>query len=92
MTRACDRAFPHPELSKIRPGKRTDAQRAELALWRNDRRWSPNQLRHAAATTIRAKYGLEAAQMVLGHAKADVTQIYAERDLARAVEVMREIG
>jgi integrase len=54
--------------------------------------WSPNQLRHATATSIRAKYGLEAAQVILGHSKADVTQVYAERDRARAVEIMREIG
>lgn len=55
-------------------------------------RWSPNQLRHAAGTEIRAKYGLEAAQLVLGHQKADVTQIYAERDLRRAIEIIREVG
>jgi integrase len=54
--------------------------------------WSPNQLRHTAATTIRARFGLEAAQAILGHARADVTQLYAERDIARAVEVMREVG
>jgi len=28
----------------------------------------------------------------LGHAQADVTQVYAERDLTLAVEVMRKIG
>ena len=54
--------------------------------------WSPNQLRHTAATTIRARYGLEAAQAVLGHAKADTTQIYAERDSAKAHEIMGEAG
>lgn len=54
--------------------------------------WSPNQLRHTAATEIRRRYGLEAAQVVLGHAAADVTQVYAERDLNRAVEVAKEIG
>jgi integrase len=54
--------------------------------------WHPNQLRHAAATLIRARYGLEAAQAILGHAKADVTQVYAERDLAKAIAVMAEIG
>ena len=54
--------------------------------------WTPLQLRHTAATVFRARYGLEAAQTVLGHAKADVTQIYAERDLARAHSVMAEIG
>ena len=54
--------------------------------------WHPNQLRHAAATEIRSRYGLEAAQVVLGHAKADVTQVYAERDQALAAEIMREVG
>ncbi|QDV75374.1 tyrosine-type recombinase/integrase [Botrimarina mediterranea] len=55
-------------------------------------RWSPNRLRHAAATEVRAKFGLEAAQVVLGHAGADVTQIYAERDLAKGLEVAAKIG
>ncbi len=54
--------------------------------------WSPNQLRHSAATEIRRQFGLEAAQTVLGHAKADITQVYAERDLSLAAEVMRRIG
>ena len=54
--------------------------------------WHPNQLRHLAATEIRRGFGLEAAQAVLGHSKADVTQIYAERDLAKAAEVMKRIG
>lgn len=54
--------------------------------------WSPLQLRHTAATVIRAKYGIEAAQLILGHARADVTQVYAERDLARARTIMAEIG
>jgi integrase len=54
--------------------------------------WTPHQLRHTAATAIRATHGLEAAQTLLGHARADVTQIYAERDLAKAVEVAREVG
>jgi integrase len=54
--------------------------------------WHPNQLRHTAATEIRRQFGLEAAQVILGHAKADVTQIYAERDSARAIEVVKQIG
>jgi integrase len=49
-------------------------------------------LRHTAATLIRARFGLEAAQAVLGHARADVTQVYAERDLARAHAVAAAIG
>lgn len=54
--------------------------------------WHPNQLRHARGTEVRHQFGLEAAQVVLGHAKADVTQVYAERDFERAKEIMRKIG
>jgi hypothetical protein len=92
VLRACDRAYPHPTLSAIKTRRLTEGQRAELAAWRVAHRWHPNQLRHTAATEIRARFGLEAAQAVLGHAKADVTQVYAERDLSKAVEVMRQIG
>jgi integrase len=55
-------------------------------------RWSPNRIRHTAATQIRSRFGLEAAQVVLGHSEADTTQIYAERDLAKAAEIMRQVG
>ncbi len=54
--------------------------------------WSPNQLRHNAATTIRKDYGIEAAQLLLGHARADVTQVYAEVNKAKAVQVAMQIG
>jgi hypothetical protein len=30
--------------------------------------------------------------VVLGHSKADVTQVYAERDQRLAVEVARQVG
>ena len=62
------------------------------AEWRAKHCWSPNQLRHAAGTEVRRLFGLEAAQVILGHAKADVTQVYAERDMATAAEIMRKIG
>lgn len=55
-------------------------------------RWMPNQLRHARATAIREKFGLEAAQTVLGHKTADVTQIYAEQDFGKAQQIMQEMG
>jgi hypothetical protein len=32
------------------------------------------------------------AQILLGHSKADVTQIYAEGDLDRAAKIARPIG
>lgn len=54
--------------------------------------WHPNQLRHAKATELRKEHGLEAAQVVLGHAGADVTQIYAERDVALATKLAKQSG
>jgi integrase len=54
--------------------------------------WHPNQLRHAAGTEIRKRYKLEAAQVVLGHSRADVTQVYAERDHSLAEQIAAEIG
>ena len=44
------------------------------------------------ATAIRSRFGLEAAQVALGHAQADVTQVYAERDAKLARNVMKQIG
>jgi integrase len=54
--------------------------------------WSPNRLRHTFATEVRRQRGLEAAQAALGHARADVTELYAERDLALARAVAAEMG
>ena len=54
--------------------------------------WHPNQLRHTFATEVRRVHGVEAAQVLLGHARADVTQVYAERDLQLAARVAAEVG
>ena len=54
--------------------------------------WTPYQLRHSAATAIRKRYGLEAAQVLLGHSRADVTQIYAERDFEIVKGIMEKEG
>lgn len=98
--RACDTAFPPTgdiarspgESMTAWRGRLTDAQTTALDEWQSDHRWSPNQLRHSAATEIRRKFGLEAAATVLGHVKADVTQIYAERDYRLAANVARQMG
>ncbi len=82
LRRACDAAYPVPD----------GVDHAAARDWRDSHRWAPNQLRHAAATEIRKTFGLEAAQVVLGHSKADVTQIYAERNSALACQVMERIG
>ena len=44
------------------------------------------------ATRLRRDYGLEVAQVILGHRTADVTQVYAERDQAKAREIMAKSG
>ncbi|MEO2049627.1 MAG: site-specific integrase [Pirellulales bacterium] len=90
--RACDKTFPHPQLSKLKAKEQTDGQKTELRKWQSDRHWNPNQLRHTAATEIRREFGLEAAQVILGHSQANVTQVYAERDIAKGIEVAKRIG
>jgi len=54
--------------------------------------WAPNRLRHNRATLLRRQFSIEAAQVVLGHSDPRVTDIYAERDLLKAEEIMRQIG
>lgn len=79
---ACRRAFPVPE--------GLDAK--EAALWRQERWWSPNQLRHSAATRLRREFGLDAARVVLGHRSPAVTEVYAELDQSRAADIMAKVG
>lgn len=55
-------------------------------------RWHPHQLRRSSATRFRPEYGIEAAQVVLGHRNLRVTELYAEKNVAAAVTVMNAIG
>jgi integrase len=55
-------------------------------------RWHSNQLRHTAATKLRALFGLEAARTVLGHADPKITLTYAEADFAKAAQAMKQVG
>lgn len=79
---ACERAYPVPDGST----------KEETAGWRKRWWWSPNQLRHNAATKVRKEYGLEAAQVVLGHSTANTTEIYAERDQSLGLRIAAAIG
>lgn len=54
--------------------------------------WHPHQLRHARATEVRKTHGIEGAQVALGHQTADVTQVYAERNMALAIRIAKETG
>jgi integrase len=96
VQRACELAFGMPiELRKI-PKSLSESEKMErreqARQWHRQHSWNPNQLRHSAATEIRKRFGLEAAQVTLGHAAADVTQVYAERDLEKAAAVMAQVG
>lgn len=55
-------------------------------------RLRPNQFRKAAATRIRAAYGIEMARIILGHQSAVTTEIYAAADREKAIEIMRKLG
>lgn len=54
--------------------------------------WHPHQLRHTRGTEVRRRYGIEAAQVALGHARADVTEVYAERNMDLGMRVAMEMG
>ena len=78
--RACERRWPVPEGIK------------DARAWKRAHRWFPNQLRHLAATLIRAEYGAEIARVILGHSKLSTTEIYAERDLGGAARAIARMG
>ncbi|MBK9129953.1 MAG: tyrosine-type recombinase/integrase [Phycisphaerales bacterium] len=75
------------------PGERYDSNGVGKAILRACRAagiepWSPHQVRHAALSEIRKRFGLEAAQAVGGHACLPMTEVYthtAARQLARSV-------
>src|SRR5262249_53095901 len=54
--------------------------------------WHPHQLRHAYGTEVRRRFGLETTQAALGHTQANVSEIYAQADVAQAVRVAAEVG
>ncbi len=105
---ACDRAFPPPaHLARRRvQGKRRErwevqaewrdrlgeVKWAELQQWQKDHRWHPHQLRHNAATFLRRDFGVEAARLILGHRSIAVTELYAELDQEKAVEIISKVG
>jgi integrase len=100
VNRACDRALPPSGDLARRAGEShakwrsrlTAEQRDEVKEWQKAHRWSPNQLRHSFATRVRKEHGLEAAQVLLGHSRADVTQVYAERNERLAATIAAKIG
>ncbi len=55
-------------------------------------RWTPYQLRHAAAERIRREFGLEAVRTVLGHASATMSEVYAAVDIEASKRVAESCG
>jgi integrase len=90
MTEAKQFVFPRPKIKNI--NQWYGAAIADACKKAGIPRWSPNQLRHAAGTEIRDKFGLDYAQAALGHAHAQITQIYAKATFDKAAKVAKEIG
>jgi integrase len=96
IRKACENVFGMPQefrnVSMKLPPARRDELKKNARAWREEHCWSPNQLRHTAATEIRREFGIEAAQNTLGHSSPAVTLIYAERSLEQVREVMEKLG
>ena len=82
ISRACEVAFPTPP--------KLDGDQTKQ--WLKDHHWHPHQLRHNAATRLRKEFGIDAAQVILGHKTLSVTEIYAEKDVATAQAIVMQIG
>jgi integrase len=54
--------------------------------------WTPYQLRHTYATEMRKNHGVEAAQIGLGHARTNVVDIYAEKNLKILINLASQDG
>lgn len=55
-------------------------------------RWSPHRLRHSRATELRKRFGIEAAQCILGHRNLSTAEIYAEKNAEAAMKIMSQVG
>jgi integrase len=86
IRRACEKKWP------TRPPKEGEPLATDGVAENVARHWHPNQLRHTAATEVRKLFGLEGAQLIMGHSNALVTQVYAERDAVRAEEIALKVG
>ena len=66
--------------------------RAKARAWRHENCWHPHQLRHNAGTNVRRASDLDTARTVMGHGSLPTAEIYAERDLQTARQIMAKIG
>lgn len=90
---ACNKSWPiYDDYRRHRLARHDDVAGPEPSRERLVPRWFPHQLRHTYATDVRRLFGLEAAQVALGHRSLDVTLIYAERDAALGQRVAENMG
>jgi len=54
--------------------------------------WSPLQLRHSAGTEARKAFGLDGAQIMLGHKHARISEVYAEKSAEVGRLIASRIG
>lgn len=87
--RAIRRGIDAANKELLKEAKAQGIKTADVALIPD---WHPHQLRHNAATSLRKQYGIEVARIILGHRSAAITEVYAEVDHARAIDVMGKVG
>jgi hypothetical protein len=87
--RALLQAQPAGTPPRLATGRPTNLSVNELLL--AFMRWAATHYRTADGGRSKA-HGLEAAQVLLGQSRADVTQIYAEKNEALAITVAANIG
>jgi integrase len=100
IAKGCTKAYPPPaplarrenETRKEWKTRLTVQQKEELRAWYRLHHWHPHQLRHNKATEVRREHGLDAARALLGHRSPVVTEVYAELDLGKAIEVALKLG
>jgi integrase len=80
------RAIKYGVTRSNRERTKVDSEALEIA------KWSPYQLRHSFATKMRRDHGVEAAQLGLGHARTNIVDVYAEKNLSLIVDLARENG
>jgi integrase len=80
------RAIKYGVTRSNRERTKADSEAVEIA------KWSPYQLRHSFATNMRRDYGVEAAQLGLGHARTNIVDVYAEKNLSLIVDIARKNG
>ncbi len=89
-TQSYARSIGYASLKAFRPSK--ELSEPAKKAWSREHSWAPNQLRHSMATRVRKSDGIEVASILLGHSEIGVTQVYAEADRTKAIEVVRRIG